>query len=236
MLFKNNLFSGMDNSFFKEELLSRRHAMKSTEQLTVQPSVVERVFKVENENRLLSVKLAGQSWVSVCKGEKEILRNRRHDRVVKFFLRPGTYTIKTDGIIEDVTPEDTQPDEPLMDRFKRLGFAQLRLASDASKRHEVDGISEITADGKSFCTISVEKTGPDGNSLIGSEHRDTIYLRSTGGTLLDSEENKRIRSLELKAGKGKFRLKSEKQPKVVTVSVFGKAPTIGKAELQIEFV
>jgi hypothetical protein len=210
--------------------------MKELERSAVHPSVREKVFKVENENRLLSIKLAGQSWVSVCKGEKEILRNRRHDRVVKFFLRPGTYTIKTDGIIEDVTPEETQPAEPLSDRFKRLGFAQLRLVSDASKRHEVDGISEIAADGKATCTISVEKIGPGGKPLTGRGHRDTIYLRATGGTLLKADEDKRIRSFELKAGKGKFRLKSEKQPKVVTVSVFGKAPTLGKAEMQIEFV
>lgn len=210
--------------------------MKEIELNAAQPSVRETVYNVQDENRLLSVNLAGQSWVSVSRGEKEILRNRRRDRVVKFFLRPGTYKIKTDGIIEGVTSEDTKPPQPLLHQFARLEFAQLRLISDAPDRHVIDGISEIAADGQSFCTISVEKIGPDGKPLTDKEHRDTLYLRSTGGTLLDAKQDKRIRSLDLSAGKGTFRVLSEKQPKVVTITVLSKAPILGKAELQMEFV
>ena len=63
-----------------------------------------------------------------------------------------------------------------------------------------------------------------------------MFLRTTGGSLLDATGENRIRSVRLKSGRAAFRLVSESSPKVVTVSAFGQGPALLKAEIQIEFV
>jgi hypothetical protein len=53
---------------------------------------------------------------------------------------------------------------------------------------------------------------------------------------MDAEGNQRLRSLHLQSGQATFRLVSESTPRFVTVTVFGREPSLQKAEIQIEFV
>jgi hypothetical protein len=100
----------------------------------------------------------------------------------------------------------------------------------------VDGVGEIPADGTSFCTITIEKNFLNENPLSDQELQDELFLRTTGGTLMDNTGTERIRSVQLQTGKAAFRLVSESTPKVVTVSAFGREPLLSKAEIQIEFI
>ncbi len=86
------------------------------------------------------------------------------------------------------------------------------------------------------CTITVEAVALDGTPLTGQAQQGEVFLRTTGGILLDAAGENRIRSVTLKAGRAAFRLVSEASPKVETVSAFGQGPALLKAEIQIEFV
>ena len=96
----------------------------------------------------------------------------------------------------------------------------------------MDGIGEIVADGTSYCTIAVEKMDLNGVAVSGSEHQDELFLRTTGGVIMDDKGGQRIRSLKLRSGRAAFRLVSESSPKIVTVSVFSRDPLLSKAEIQ----
>ena len=100
----------------------------------------------------------------------------------------------------------------------------------------MDGIGEIAADGASYCTITVQKMDLNGVAVSGSENQDELFVRITGGTIMDDKGEQRIRSLALRSGHAAFRLVSERSPKIVTVSVFSRDPLISKVEIQIEFV
>jgi hypothetical protein len=123
----------------------------------------------------------------------------------------------------------------LLEQLQQGLPAQLYLTSDAPDHHIVDGVGEIPADGTSFCTITVETVTLDGTPLTG-QAQDEVFLRTTGGVLLDAAGENRIRSVTLKSGRAAFRLVAEASPKVVTVSAFGQGPALLKAEIQIEFV
>ena len=75
-----------------------------------------------------------------------------------------------------------------------------------------------------------------GVAVSGSEHQDELFVRTTGGSIMDEKGEQRIRSLTLRSGRAAFRLVSELSPKIVTVSVFSRDPLMSKAEIQIEFV
>ncbi len=190
----------------------------------------------QNSNTLV-VRLKGHTWVTVSVGDRRILRSKTSQPVVSFSVSPGTYIVETDGDIQSLTSETrkTLPSlEDLLQQQKSLSL--LRLTSDAPDRHLVDGIGEIPADGTSSCTITIEKISYDGKPLSGTEHQDELFLRSTGGILMDAAGEKRIRSLRIESGKAQFRLVSEPNPKVVTVTVLGQKPELLKSEIQIEFV
>lgn len=112
---------------------------------------------------------------------------------------------------------------------------QLRLATDAPDRHVVDGMAEIPADGCSFCTITIEQVFQDAILHL-PEQADEVFIRTTGGLVMDAAGQTHIRSLRLQAGQATFRLVSDPNPKIVTVSVFGRSPLSTAAEIQIEFV
>ncbi|PSR18696.1 hypothetical protein C8255_06125 [filamentous cyanobacterium CCP3] len=112
----------------------------------------------------------------------------------------------------------------------------LNLTHHAPDQHIIDGIGEIPADGTSFCTITITKHSLDGTPLTTEEHQDELFLRTTGGLIMDATGETHIRSLHLQNGQATFRLISEASPKLVTVSVFGQNPNLTKAEIQIEFI
>ena len=76
----------------------------------------------------------------------------------------------------------------------------------------------------------------NGAAMTEVEHQDELFLRTTGGVIMDEKGEQRIRSLKLRSGRAAFRLVSESSPKVVTVSVFSRDPLLSKAEIQVEFV
>jgi hypothetical protein len=182
------------------------------------------------------VRLQGHTWVSVSTDTRQLVRNHSPDPVIAFSLAPGTYLVQTDGKIESVTTESFRQEPSLFEQLQRGTPVFLTLTSDAPDRHVVDGIGEVVADGTSYCTITVQKMNLNGVAVSGSGHEDELFLRTTGGVLMDDKGGQRTRSLRLRSGRAAFRLVSEASPKIVTVSVFSRDPLLSKAELQIEFV
>jgi hypothetical protein len=189
----------------------------------------------QHHNRLV-VRLQGQTWVSVSSGTRQLVRNQSPDPVIAFTLAPGTYVVQTDGKIEEITTESFRREPSIFEQLQRATPALLTLSSDAPDRHVVDGIGEVAADGTSYCTITIQKTGLNGVAVNGSEHEDELFLRTTGGLIMDDKGGQRIRSLRLRSGRAEFRLISESRPKIVTVSVLSRDPLVSKAEIQIEFI
>lgn len=210
--------------------------MEETKSPKARPVVQEETVRIPQDHNRLLVRARDHTWISVStKENEELAREGIPNPITGFSLPPGTYLIRTDGKIENVTSEALEPTPSLLERLQQAP-ALLRLTTDAPDRHVVDGISEIPADGTSFCAITVEKVAFGGTSLTGSEHKDELFLRTTGGVLMDAKGQNRIRFLELRSGRARFRLVSEKHPKAVTVSVFGREPFFSKAEIHIEFV
>ena len=201
-----------------------------------QSGAAQQTVTVPQGHNSLVVHLQGHTWVSVSTDTRQLVRNESPDPVIAFTLAPGTYVVRTDGKIESVTTESFRQEPSLFEQARQGVPALLGLTSDAPDRHVVDGIGEIVADGTSYCTIAVEKMDLNGVAVSGSEHQDELFLRTTGGVIMDEKGAQRIRSLKLRSGRAAFRLVSESSPKIVTVSVFSRDPLLSKAEIQIEFV
>ena len=201
-----------------------------------QPGVQKEMVTIPQHHNSLVVRLQGQSWVSVSTDTQQLVHTQSPDPAIAFTLAPGTYVVRTDGKIESVTTESFRQEPSLFEQARQGVTALLGLTSDAPDRHVVDGIGEIVADGTSYCTIAVEKMDLNGVAVSGSEHQDELFLRTTGGVIMDDKGGQRIRSLKLRSGRAAFRLVSESSPKIVTVSVFSRDPLLSKAEIQIEFV
>jgi hypothetical protein len=202
-----------------------------------QPVVqAEKTVTVPPVHNLLSITLRDHSWVSVSIGDREMVSERSPNPVIEFTMSPGTYILRTDGVIENVISKSHPQISSLVERLQQTAPFLLQLTSDAPDRHIVDGVGEVPADGTSFCTITIEKVALNGTPLADRELQDELFLRTTGGTLMNTAGTERIRSVQLQSGKATFRLVSEPNPKIVTVSVFGREPLLSKAEIQIEFI
>jgi hypothetical protein len=201
-----------------------------------QPGASQQTVTVPQDHNSLVVRLQDHTWVGVSTYTHQLVRNESSDPVIAFTLAPGTYVVRTDGKIESVTTESFRQEPSLFGQLQQETPALLMLTSDAPDRHVVDGIGEVLADGTSYCTIAVQKMGLNGVALNGSEHQDELFVRTTGGTIMDENGEQRIRSLTLRSGHVAFRLVSESSPKIVTVSVLSRNPLLSKAEIEIEFV
>jgi len=111
--------------------------------------------------------------------------------------------------------------------------AVLNVLVEAPIHSQVDNIAEVPADGESFCTLNLSKKTVAGQVLERVEDDDEIYLRTTGGRLVDTD-GKPLRKVKLEKGKASFRLVSESVPRFVTVSIV--SPTIPKVDVQVDFV
>jgi hypothetical protein len=200
------------------------------------PDVTRQPVTVPPDHNSLVVQLQGHTWVSVSAGTDQFIQSRSPDSVIAFTLTPGTYLVQTDGTIEGMKTESFRQEPSLFEQLRQGTPAFLALTSDAPDRHVVDGIGEVAADGVSYCTITVQKTDVNGVALSGNEHQDELFLRATGGVIMDDKGEQRLRSLTLRSGRAACRLVSEPSPKIVTVSVFSRDPLLSKAEIQIEFV
>jgi hypothetical protein len=200
------------------------------------PGTSRQTVTIPQDHNSLVVRLQGHTWVSVSAGSRELVRNQTPDPVVAFTLVPDTYAVQTDGRIEQVSTESFLREPSFVEQLQRGAPAAVAVTSDAPDRHVVDGIGEIAADGTSYSTITIQKMDPTGVALSGSAHEDEIFLRTTGGIIMDDHGVRRIRSVKLRSGRAAFRLVSESSPRIVTVSVFGRDPLMSRAELQMEFV
>lgn len=193
-------------------------------------------YSIPSSHNCLSVSLKDQTWLKILQDGHEIVTERGLNSCISFILPSGTYTVKSDGQIEKITSklfeENLSPSINSPQKIPSL----LGLTSDAPDQHIVDGVGEIPANGESFCTITIHKLSIDGTPLTNNEHQDELYIRCTGGNILDQKGDQHIRSICLQSGQASFRLVSEPNPKIITVSVFSKDPSISKAEIQIEFV
>ena len=196
----------------------------------------QQTVTVPQDHNSLVVHVQGHSWVSVSTATQELVRNRSPDPVIAFTLAPSTYVVRTDGKLESLTTESFRQAPLLFEQLGRGTPALLTLTSDAPDRHVVDGIGEVLADGTSYCTITIQKMDLNAVGVSGSEHQDELFVRTTGGSIMDEKGGQRIRSLKLRSGRAAFRLVSEPSPKIVTVSVFSRDPLLSKAEIQVEFV
>lgn len=200
------------------------------------PVVKQETVTVPQGHNSIVVRLQGQTWVSVSTDTQELVRNQSPDPVIGFTLVPGTYVVRSDGMIESLATKSFSQPQSLLEQLRQGTPAFLRLTSDAPDRHVVDGIGEVVADGTSYCTITIEKLDLNGVATSGSEHQDELFLRTTGGAIMDDKGEQRIRSLKLRSGRAAFRLVSESSPKIVTVSVMSRDPLLSRAEIQVEFV
>jgi hypothetical protein len=201
-----------------------------------QPGGSQQTVTIPQSHNSLVVHLQGHTWVSVSTGTQEFIRNQSPDPVIAFNLAPGTYVVQTDGKIEELTTESFRQPPSLLEQLWQGTPAFLMLTSDAPDRHVVDGIGEVVADGTSYCTITIQKMDLNGVAVSGSEHQDELFLRTTGGVIMDEKGAQRIRSLKLRSGRAAFHLVSEPSPKIVTVSVFSRDPLLSRAEIQVEFI
>ncbi|HEY6368040.1 MAG TPA: hypothetical protein VI585_24945, partial [Candidatus Binatia bacterium] len=201
-----------------------------------QPGTSQQTVTVPQGHDSIVVRLRGHTWVAVSTYTHQLVRNESPDPVIAFTLAPGTYVVRTDGKIESVTTESFRQEPSLFEQARQGVPALLALTSDAPDRHVVDGIGEVVADSASYCTITVQKMDMNGVAVSGSEHEDELFLRTTGGVIMDERGEQRIRSLTLRSGRAAFRLVSESNPKIVSVSVLSPNPLLPKAEIQIEFV
>jgi len=201
-----------------------------------QSGASQQVVTIPQGHNNLIVRLQGHTWAAILNGARLLVRTQSPNPATAFTLKPGTYTVRTDGKIENVMTDSFRQEPPLLEQVRQGTPAFLTLASDAPDRHVVDGIGEVVADGTSYCTITVQKMDMNGIAVNGSEHQDELFVRTTGGVVMDDKGGQRIRSLNLRSGRAAFRLVSETNPKVITVAVLSRNPLMANAEIQIEFV
>ncbi len=172
------------------------------------------------------------SWISVLRDGEEVTAELSGRPEVMFVVGPGSYEVRSDGTIEEVSSRALEL--PRAEALESGEATHLTLSADAPDRHPVDGVGEIPADGQSYCTITVERVGPGGERAAGQEGVAEVFLRATGGVIMDSRGRRHIRSVRLRRGRATFRLVSEEHPRLVVVQAFERqGPPV---ELPLEFV
>jgi hypothetical protein len=172
------------------------------------------------------------SWVAVLRDGEEITAERSGRPEVVFVVGPGSYEVRSDGTIEEVSTRALEL--PQAAALETGEATHLTLSADAPDRHAVDGVGEIPADGQSYCTITVERVGPGGERATTDDGAAEVFLRTTGGVIMDSRGRRHIRSVRLRRGRATFRLVSEEHPRFIVVHAFERqGPAV---ELPLEFV
>ncbi len=194
-------------------------------------ALAEKTVTVSGGANAITVRASGHSYVALVGSEGELVREQGGAPQVTLAADKGTYTVVSDGRIEKAAAETI--DVPALPD-PGAEAAALRLTADAPDRHAIDGVPEIAADGKAYCTISVEKIRAGGEPLTRKKDDDVVYLRSSAGSLTD-KKGERVRSVRLRSGKAEVRLVSDPDPRVATVEALAEPP-LGGAELKVEFV
>jgi hypothetical protein len=192
----------------------------------------ERVLRIEAAAGTILVEAHRHTWIALDGPGGPVAVEHGGSTATSFTVGAGTYTIRSDGQIDGVSIHDAEQPMLTSELPADPEVVHLRLMSDASDQHEIDGVPEMQADGESSCTITVETLTPAGAVLPGRD--DEVFVRSTGGVVVDMS-GEALRSLRLDDGRARFRLVSEATPRLVTVEAFGRPP-LARAELRIEFV
>jgi hypothetical protein len=190
-----------------------------------------RAVEVTGEHNGVVARASGHSWIGLFRDGIRLTAEMSGRPEAAFAADAGQYEIRTDGTLELV--EARAFDNPELARFRTVR-PRLSMTSDAPDTHVVDDVGEITGDGTSFCTITVERVGMDQEPLRGKDGAGQVYLRATGGVIMDKTGRSHIRSVRLRAGRASFRFVSDSLPRLVTLHAFDGDSE--PAELAIEFV
>src|SRR5262245_66501767 len=110
-------------------------------------TVAEQEVKVPGGTHAVAVAAGDHSWIALAQGARELVLEQSGAPDTSFVVSdPGTYTVRTDGRLEQV---DVEPLELPPQVGADAEVLYLRLTSDAPDRHVLDGVSEIAADGES---------------------------------------------------------------------------------------
>lgn len=184
----------------------------------------------KGKNRLV-VSVSDSRSIEIIDQKGNVIGSTKSENITApqiFHIQSGEYKVVTDGKIDDISIDAEE--HPAF-----IEIAYLRLTSDARDFHVVDGIGEISADGKSFATITIKKVNAQGEQMSSPRDNDEIFLRTNAGIIKNSSGNMEIRSLKLKKGENSFRLYSEERKRVATVQVISANPLLSNASISIEF-
>jgi hypothetical protein len=113
---------------------------------------------------------------------------------------------------------------------------RLHVICDSPDRHPVDRIATIPGDGKSYTTITIQKIDERSVPQRGEAQNDTLYLRTTYGTLRDIESDTEIGSIQLRNGGARMRLLSEPIKRMATVQIMSADPNLPSVDFRVAFV
>jgi hypothetical protein len=195
------------------------------------PSEASHTVEVAGQDNAIVARARDHSWVAVLQDGERITAEWSGQPEVMFLVGPGSYEVRSDGFMEEVSTRSLEL-PPIS--LEPSAAPRLRLGADAPDRHTVDGVGEIPADGQSYCTVTVERIRRNGEPAQAEEGAAEVFLRATGGLIMDSRGRKRIRSVRLRRGRATFRLVSEKFPRLVAIHAFDRHGQA--AELPLEFV
>jgi len=194
-----------------------------------QPAIEQRTIKVKDGDNVVVARASGHTWIALLGDDGELVRDQARQPETSFSVPAGTYTVATDGKLASAEARKV-----VLPPLPGADAAILTLASDAKDQHPVDGVGELAADGRSYATITIGKVDANGEPLRRKSDNDEVFLRSTGGTLQDTN-GKQVRSVKLSSGTARFRLVSEPVARIVTVEALGRPPLVG-TEIRMEFV
>ncbi|KYC43646.1 hypothetical protein WA1_00280 [Scytonema hofmannii PCC 7110] len=193
---------------------------------------MERKVTIKSAENRLTVAVSEAQTIEIFDEQGQLMETIRSEKIIApqiFYLKPGDYTVVTNGKIEQTTVDA----EKINVSFPEI--TQLQVTSDAKDFHKVDGIPEIPADGTSFTTITIQKADIQGNPLTTTKDNDEIFLRTDAGIIKDEKGSQQIRRLELQQGKAAFRLYSEERKRVAKVQVMCADPDVMNTSIHIEF-
>jgi hypothetical protein len=188
--------------------------------------------KVAEGDNAIVVRARDHSRVAVLRDGEEITAELSGRPEVMFVVGPGPYEVRGDGTLEEVSTRALEL--PQAEALETGEATRLTLTADAPDRHAVDGVGEIPADGQSYCTITVEETRADRERAAGKAASAEVFLRTTGGVIMDNRGRRHIRSVRLRRGRATFRLVSDEHPRFIVVHAFARqGPAV---DLPLEFV
>ena len=179
--------------------------MTEIDSSSAQSAVQEQSVTVPQGHNTLVMSLRDHSWVSI---PAEIKRLPATIHPPQASVCRSLPELTLSGQMESLSGSESEVIQPIFSPLEQLqqGLpAQLLLTSDAPDQHIVDGVGEIPANGTSFCTITIEAVALDGTPLTGQAQQSEVFLRTTGGVLLDAAGENRLRSVTLKSGRAAFR-------------------------------